>query len=158
MGIGFKAIGGIRKKGADLSKLSQIIVPLAFKDRNRPQSRRGSGKFVRSNQSTGKLIDSYDLKTISKEMTDLRKFFDQVKTKSQDPVLMKSEEMDMVRLVLSELEERLDELEEEITNTRDTEMSKRDIWRAGVDIQAIEEKIEVIIYSAPKGKRHSNFW
>jgi len=91
-------------------------------------------------------------------MSDLRKTFERVKHLSQSADVMKSEEVDNIRLVLSELEERLEELTQEVLETRDSEMSKRDVWRVSVDLQAIEEKIEVVAESTQKTKRRSNFW
>jgi len=141
-----------------LKTLRQLMVPVSFKDRNRPQSRAGSGRFVRANQLNEKNVDSQELKELKKEMSDLRKTFERVKHLSQSADVMKSEEVDNIRLVLSELEERLEELTQEVLETRDSEMSKRDVWRVSVDLQAIEEKIEVVAESTQKTKRRSNFW
>lgn len=156
--LGIKQLVELHKKGTELKTVRQLIVAVQFKDRNRPQSRVGSGRFIRANQSNDKKIDSQELREVKKEMSDLKKSFDRVKQLSQNPDVAKSEESENVRLVLSELEERLDELIQEVNDTRDTEMSKRDVWRAGVDLQAIEEKIEVVAESAQKSKRRSNFW
>jgi len=155
---GLQQLVEIYKKGTDLKSVRQLMVSVSFKDRNRPQSRAGSGRFVRANQLNDKKVDSQELKELKKEMSELRKSFERVKQLSQSADVVKSEEVDNIRLVLSELEERLEELTQEVSDTRDTEMSKRDVWRVSVDLQAIEEKIEVVGESTQKTKRRSNFW
>jgi len=156
--LGLKQLIALHKQGADMSKVRELIVPVNFKDRNRPQSRTGSGKFTRANDAKEERIDTQEWREVQKELEDLKKSFEKVKQLSQSPIVTKSEENDNIRMVLSEFEERLEELTQEVNNTRDTEMSKRDVWRGTVDLQAIEEKIEVVIESTQKTKRRSNFW
>ncbi|ETO15105.1 hypothetical protein RFI_22259 [Reticulomyxa filosa] len=124
--LALKELVSLHKKGTDLTKLRDLIVPVNFKDRNRPQSRLGSGRFIRANESTERKVDSQELREVKKEMGDLKKSFERVKQLSQSPAILKSPEVDSVRLVISELEERFEELIQEINDTRDTEMSKRD--------------------------------
>lgn len=61
--------------------------------------------------------------------------------------------------VLSELEERIEELTYEVANIRDTELAKREVWRANVDLSAIQEKVEVLLkhLSNKSDRRRSNF-
>jgi len=55
------------KKGTDLKTLRQLMVPVSFKDRNRPQSRAGSGRFVRANQLNEKKCRFTRIKRIKKK-------------------------------------------------------------------------------------------
>ncbi|ETO14916.1 zinc ion binding protein [Reticulomyxa filosa] len=157
---GLRRLCDLHRQGKDLTQLRQLVVPVLFKDRNRPQSRVGSGKFVRADDSShaSDLVDPNELKEVKKELADFQKAFARVKLLAQRAPIAQSSHVDRIRLVLSEHEERLEELAHEVAHTRDTSISKRDLWRANVDLQAIEEKIDVVFECSKNSKRHSNFW
>merc|ERR1712066_36930 len=88
---------------SDLTKLTQLYVGIRFKDRNRPMSRNGSGKFIRANSSKTLKIDPVALKEIERDMEAYHK----TAQLAQKPVITKSNQYANIQYVLSELEERI---------------------------------------------------
>jgi len=149
---------GYLKQGKTLEKLTMLDVGVKYYDRNRPQSKLNGAKFVRANDAQNQNVDPTKLKEIEKEMKDLQKLFKQVTDLMSKPQIMKSEQYPMVSKVLADMEERIEELTHEVRNTRDTELSKRDVWRATVDLTAIQEKAQVLIKESKNAKRNSSIW
>ena len=147
------------KKESDLTKLTELYVGIEFKDRNRPMSRQGSGQFIRANSSKNLKIDPVALKEIERDMESLHKTYHKTAQMAQKPVITKSNQYGNIQYVLSELEERIEELTYEVANIRDTELAKREVWRANVDLSAIQEKVEVLSskLSSKTNRRKSNF-
>lgn len=50
----------------------------------------------------------------------------------------------------------MEELTQEVANIRDTELAKREVWRANVDLNAMLEKVEVL--SKLGDRRKSNLF
>ena len=71
------------KEGKDVSKIDTLDVGVKFRDRNRPKSRRGSGNFVRANNSKHLKIDPEALKQIERDMEVLLKTFQRVSQLAQ---------------------------------------------------------------------------
>jgi len=148
------------QRDSDLSKLKELFVGIVFKDRNRPKSRKGYGsKFIRANSSTNLKVDPAALKEIERDMETLHKTYFKTSQLAQKPVITKSNQYANIQYVLSELEERIEELTYEVANIRDTELAKREVWRANVDLTAIMEKVEVLSskLSSKTNRRKSNF-
>jgi len=62
-----------------------------------------------------------------------------------NPIIQVSPEYHSTQQILSELEERIDELTEEVRNTRNTKIAENDVWRTKVDLESLREKIRVLI-------------
>jgi len=77
------------------------------------------------------LID--DLKSITKYLHELKKL-------AQHEAVQKSYEGIGINQIISDLEERNEELKHEVINTRNTKIAENDVWRTRVDIQALREK------------------
>merc|ERR1719216_141951 len=148
-----------KKRESDLTAVNELFVGILFKDRNRPMSRQGSGNFIRANSSKNLKIDPVALKEIEKDMDNLSKTYSKTIAMSQKPLITKSNQYANIQYVLSELEERIEELTYEVANIRDTELAKREVWRANVDLSAIQEKVEVLLkhLSSKTNRRKSNF-
>jgi hypothetical protein len=149
-----------KSKSVDITQLKVLKCGIHFKDRNRPMSRAGSGKFMRANNSKTLKIDPMALREIERDMEGLHKTYQKVAQMSQKATILSSDEYPNIQYVLSELEERIEELTYEVANIRDTELAKREVWRANVDLNAIEEKVEVLqkLSSSSFGnRRRSNF-
>jgi len=149
----------VKKRESDLSSMKTLFVGIEFKDRNRPMSRQGSGNFIRANSSKNLKIDPVALKEIEKDMESLSKTYSKTIAMSQKPLITKSNQYANIQYVLSELEERIEELTYEVANIRDTELAKREVWRANVDLSAIQEKVEVLLkhLGNKSDRRKSNF-
>ena len=100
---------------------------------------------MRANNSRQFKIDPVAMKQIERDMDALRRNFTRITQLAQRRNIARSHEYENISQVLSELEERIEELTHEVNNTRDTDMSKRDVWRANVDLSAIGEKTEVLM-------------
>jgi len=148
-----------KKRESDLTAIKELFVGILFKDRNRPMSRQGSGNFIRANSSKNLKIDPVALKEIEKDMENLSKTYAKTTQMSQKPLITKSNQYSNIQCVLSELEERIEELTYEVANIRDTELAKREVWRANVDLSAIQEKVEVLLkhLGNKSDRRRSNF-
>ena len=59
--------------------------------------------------------------------------------------LQSGEEWKSIEQILSELEERIEELEHEVINTRNTKIAENDVWRTRIDMEALKEKIQVLV-------------
>merc|ERR1712154_42564 len=150
------------KREEDLTALKEVFVGIVFKDRNRPSSRQGSGNFIRANSSKNLKIDPIALKEIERDMDALNKAYAKTSALAAKPVITESNQYQNINYVLSELEERIEELKYEVANIRDTELAKREVWRANVDLSAIQEKVEVLLKhlgsrSSKADRRKSNF-
>jgi len=150
------------KREEELSAVKEIFVGIVFKDRNRPSSRQGSGNFVRANSSKNLKIDPIALKEIERDMEALNKAYAKTSAMAAKPVITESNQYQNINFVLSELEERIEELKYEVANIRDTELAKREVWRANVDLTAVQEKVEVLLKhlgsrSSKADRRKSNF-
>jgi len=151
-----------RKREEDLTALKEVFVGIVFKDRNRPSSRQGSGNFIRANSSKNLKIDPMALKEIERDMEALNKAYQKTSALAARAVITESNQYQNINYVLSELEERIEELKYEVANIRDTELAKREVWRANVDLSAIQEKVEVLLKhlgsrSSKADRRKSNF-
>merc|ERR1712048_678725 len=80
----------LKKNESDLTKLTQLYVGIRFKDRNRPMSRNGSGKFIRANSSKTLKIDPVALKEIERDMEALHKNYHKTAQLAQKAVITKS--------------------------------------------------------------------
>jgi len=148
-----------KKRESDLTAIKELFVGIKFKDRNRPKSRQGSGHFIRANSSKNLKIDPVALREIEKDMETLSKAYAKTILMSQKPLIQQSNQYQNIQYVLSELEERIEELTYEVSNIRDTELAKREVWRANVDLSAIQEKVEVLLkhLGNKSDRRRSNF-
>mmetsp|Transcript_40427 Transcript_40427/g.64821 ORF Transcript_40427/g.64821 Transcript_40427/m.64821 type:complete len:508 (+) Transcript_40427:2038-3561(+) len=148
------------KRESDLTACKEMYVGIHFKDRNRPMSRQGSGHFIRANSSKTLKIDPVALKEIERDMESLHKTYLKTSQLAQKTAITHSAQYKNIQYVLSELEERIEELSYEVANIRDTELAKREVWRANVDLSAIQEKVEVLLSrknTKTDNRRKSNF-
>jgi len=148
----------MRKNNEDLTKLKELDVGIRFRDRNRPRTRQGSGNFIRANNAKEMKVDPTACEEIRKEMDFINKTFERTVDLASKPEICKSAEHANIQHVISELEERLDELRYELENIRDTELAKREVWRVNVDLSAILEKIEVLLKFGTEARKSKNFF
>ncbi|ETO16422.1 hypothetical protein RFI_20917 [Reticulomyxa filosa] len=159
-------------RGEDLSALKSLEVSVDFKDRSRPHTRKRSSDFIRSHEMKD---DEFDPAVQRRLMEDLRLIansFHHIKESARNDAiqvtlfysqnmkgelepfcLFKSHEGTSINQILSELEERIDELQYEFSNTRNTKIAENDVWRVQVDLHALQEKIAVLIRESNKKKR-----
>jgi len=130
--------------GEDLSALRSLEVNVNFKDRNRPQTRKHCGRFLRSDKVSEQDIDPAAYRRVLNDFKALRVLFQQVKELAQNETVQKSSESLSTNQILSELEERIEELKDEIANAKSIKIAQHDIWRTRVDIEALREKIYVL--------------
>jgi len=132
------------RRGEDISKLRSLEVSVDFKDRNRPQSRSHSGNFLRSHETKDKEVDPTLYQKLVDDLTSLNKNFQEIKKLARDEAVQRSHEGTSINQILSELEERIEELKHEVVNTRSTKIAENDVWRTRVDMQALRENILVL--------------
>jgi len=156
--LSLRKLAELYKNKEDISKLKELNVGIRFRDRNRPRTRQGSGKFVRANNTKEMKVDPSALAEIQKEMEYVNKTFERTVELAATPQIAKSEEHRNIQQVISELEERFEELNYELENIRDSELAKREVWRINVDVSAILEKIEVLLKYGPEQRRSKNFF
>jgi len=145
-------------RGEDLSALRSLEVSVNYKDRNRPQTRKNSGPSLRSDKAAVKDVDPAAYRRVVGDLEALRVLFQQVKALAQNESVQKSSESSSINQILSELEERIEELQDEVANVRSTKIAKHDIWRTRVDIQALREKICVLAKENKRKFTKSNLW
>jgi len=133
------------RRGQDLSTLVSLEISVNFKDRNRPQSQNHSGAFLRSHETKEKDVDPKLYQQLIDDLMGITKYLQELRKLAQHEAVQKSYEGDSINQVLSDLEERNEELKHEVINTRNTKIAENDVWRTRVDIQALREKILVLI-------------
>merc|ERR1712176_1076981 len=134
----------MKKKGESLNKLEKLEVEVDFRDRNRPQSRNHSGNFLRSHETKERQVDPILQKKLIDDIGVLRKTFIEVSREANNPIIQSTKEYESIEQILSELEERVEELEHEVRNTRNTKIAENDVWRTRIDLESLREKIKVI--------------
>jgi len=132
-------------KGEDLQKINKVEVEIDFRDRNRPQSRKHSGHFLRSHETKEHDIDPILYRKLLDDLESLKKLYQEIGLEINKPAVMASSEYHSIQQILSELEERIEELCEEVRNTRNTKMAENDVWRTKIDLESLKQKIHVII-------------
>merc|ERR1712130_27668 len=121
----------MKKKGENLNKLEKLEVEVDFRDRNRPQSRNHSGNFLRSHETKERQVDPILQKKLIDDIAVLRKTFIEVSREANNPIVQSTKEYESIEQILSELEERIEELDHEV-------------WRTRIDLESLREKIRVI--------------
>merc|ERR1712176_532588 len=140
----------MKKKGESLNKLEKLEVEVDFRDRNRPQSRNHSGNFLRSHETKERQVDPILQKKLIDDIAVLRKTFIEISREANNPIVQSTKEYESIEQILSELEERVEELDHEVRNTRNTKIAENDVWRTRIDLESLREKIKVI------NKQHKN--
>jgi len=151
-----KKLVDLYKNKEDITKLKELDVGIRFYDRNRPNSRQGSANFIRANNSKQLHVDPAAVKEAQKEMEMARATFKTILALSSKQEFTMPESANVLQ-VISELEERMDELSYELENIRDSELAKRETWRLNVDATTVLEKIEVLLKSNHKQTKASFF-
>jgi len=134
----------MKRKGESLSQLEKLEVEVDFRDRNRPQSRNHSGNFLRSHETKERQVDPILQKKLIDDIGVLRKTFIEVSREANNPIIQSTKEYESIEQILSELEERVEELEHEVRNTRNTKIAENDVWRTRIDLESLRDKIKVI--------------
>merc|ERR1711933_217753 len=145
MGEALRRLRDIKKKGdITLSKIDKLNVEVDFRDRNRPQSRNHSGNFLRSHETKERSVDPILQRKLIDDIAGLRKTFIEISREANNPIVQSTKEYTSIEQILSELEERVEELDHEVRNTRDTKIAENDVWRTRIDLESLRDKIKVI--------------
>lgn len=137
------------KQGQNMSILSKIwINGLDYLDRNRPARCLKGRNVVRANapkKAHERKFNPRIHEQVLNELNKHRKACNKLATavNSAEVRHHQSEHGNILKAV-TDLEERLDELLVETRESMDTDISKRDVWRFGVDLGALEEKVKVL--------------
>eukprot|EP01083_Nonionella_stella_P026789 73769_1 len=134
----------LKRKGEALNKLDTLHVEVDFRDRNRPQSRHHSGNFLRSHETKERSVDPMLQRKLIDDIAALRKQFIEISREANNPIVQSTKEYESIEQILSELEERIEELDHEVRNTRNTKIAENDVWRTRIDLESLREKIKVI--------------
>merc|ERR1712176_356973 len=132
----------MKRKGENLSKMEKLEVEVDFRDRNRPQSRNHSGNFLRSHETKDREVDPALQKKLIDDIANLRKQFLEISREANNPIVQSTKEYTSIEQILSELEERVEELDHEVRNTRNTKIAENDVWRTRIDLESLREKIK----------------
>lgn len=144
-------VGALRKlrdaarRGEDLSRIDELKVEVDFRDRNRPQTRQHSGNFLRGHETKKREVDPVLHRKLIEDVDVLKKTFAEIKKLSASDALKTHPEFLSISQILSELEERIEELTLEVKHTRNTKIAENDVWRTRIDMEALREKIRVLI-------------
>ena len=133
-----------RKGDTKLSSMDKLMVEVDFRDRNRPQSRNHSGNFLRSHETKEREVDPILQRKLIDDIGGLRKQFIEISREANNPIVQSTKEYESIEQILSELEERIEELDHEVRNTRNTKIAENDVWRTRIDLESLREKIKVI--------------
>jgi len=127
------------------------ISGLNYFDRNRPKRELKNVSLERPNKVRGKNKGSkIDFRLHQKNNIDVQRFqkrYQKLKKMASNVNVRNSYDYDNLSVSLTALEDRLEELVVETQESRDSELSKRDIWRFSVDLGALEEKVKVLQYN-----------
>merc|ERR1712190_561428 len=134
----------MKKKGKNLKDLHTLEVEVDFRDRNRPQSRNHSGNFLRSHETKEREVDPVLQRKLIDDIGSFRKQFVEISREANNPIIQSTEEYSSIEQILSELEERVEELDHEVRNTRNTKIAENDVWRTRIDLESLRDKIKVI--------------
>mmetsp|Transcript_44857 Transcript_44857/g.40110 ORF Transcript_44857/g.40110 Transcript_44857/m.40110 type:complete len:526 (+) Transcript_44857:44-1621(+) len=134
----------LKRKGEALNKMDKLMVEVDFRDRNRPQSRNHSGNFLRSHETKEREVDPILQRKLIDDIAGLRKQFIEISREANNPIVQSTKEYESIEQILSELEERIEELDHEVRNTRNTKIAENDVWRTRIDLESLREKIKVI--------------
>lgn len=151
----------MKKRGENLAQLYTLEVEVDFRDRNRPQSRNHSGNFLRSHETKEREVDPVLQRKLIDDIGNLRKQFLEISREANNPVVQSTEEYASIEQILSELEERVEELDHEVRNTRNTKIAENDVWRTRIDLESLRDKIKVINKqhkSSYKAQKNSRRW
>lgn len=132
------------KSGKILRDFRVLEISTDFRDRNRPQSRNHSGKFLRSHETKEMEVDNALQKKCISDLNALRKLYQEINREASNPIVQSTTEFSSIGQILSELEERIEELDHEIQHTRNTKIAENDVWRTRVDLESLREKIRVL--------------
>jgi len=134
----------LKKRGHDLHAMRSLEVEVDFRDRNRPQSRNHSGNFLRSHETKEREVDPVLQRKLIDDIGVLRRTFLEISREANNPVVQSTKEYESIEQILSELEERVEELDHEVRHTRNTKIAENDVWRTRIDLESLRDKIKVI--------------
>merc|ERR1712087_314060 len=135
----------MKRRGDErLAMMESLMVDVDFRDRNRPQSRHHSGNFLRSHETKEREVDPVLQRKLIDDIAALRKQFIEISREANNPIIQSTKEYESIEQILSELEERVEELDHEVRNTRNTKIAENDVWRTRIDLESLREKIKVI--------------
>ena len=132
------------KKGNDLSTIISVKVPVDFRDRNRPQSSKYSGGFLRSHEAKDTQVNSELKNKLISDLDTLGDLYLDIEKEANNKIVQASPEYASISQILSEIEERIGELDKEVRNAKNTEIAKYDLWRTKIDLESLREKIRVL--------------
>lgn len=133
-----------RRGDKGLATMESLMVDVDFRDRNRPQSRHHSGNFLRSHETKEREVDPVLQRKLIDDIAALRKQFIEISREANNPIIQSTKEYESIEQILSELEERVEELDHEVRHTRNTKIAENDVWRTRIDLESLREKIKVI--------------
>merc|ERR1712087_676616 len=141
----------MKRRGDErLATMECLMVEVDFRDRNRPQSRDHSGNFLRSHETKEREVDPVLQRKLIDNIAAPRKQFVEISREANNPIVQSTKEYESIEQILSELEERVEELDHEVRNTRNTKIAENDVWRTRIDLESLRDKIKVI------NKQHKN--
>jgi len=135
----------LARKGENLQQISKLEIPIEFHDRNRPQSRKTSGTTTVKNDTIKKPIDPFMKQVLFNELASLKKLYEEVALESLNSIARASSEYPSIQRTLSELEERIEELNDEVSHSGNAKLVENGIWRTKVDAETLKDKIRVVI-------------
>jgi len=103
-----------------------------------------SGTTVRNDTIT-KPFDPLTKQGLLNELSSLKKLYEEVALQSLNSIARASSEYPSIQRILSELEERIEELNDEISHSGNAKIVENGIWRTKVDVEALKDKIRVVI-------------
>merc|ERR1712154_44225 len=92
----------------------------------------------------GRSVDPILQRKLIEDIAGLRKQFIEISREANNPIIQSTKEYTSIEQILSELEERVEELDHEVRNTRNTKIAENDVWRTRIDLESLREKIRVI--------------
>jgi len=129
-----------------LISIKEVWVNHKFVDRNRPKRELKDPNMIRPNTISYK-HRSIDSKLHAKNNSDveqLRKRYKKLTRLANNPDIRDLEEHVNLMQSLAALDDRLEELVVETRESKNSQMSKREIWRFNADLETLEEKTQVL--------------
>jgi len=140
------------KSGKSLVQIQQIwIKGIKFVDRNRPKRKLKNVVLKRANMVENRKVDPQLHQKNNSDVVRLQARYKKLIKLTTHAYVRQSEEYGNLMESLNDLECRLEELVVETRESSDSEMSKHDIWRFSVFLEALEEKTKVL-------KSNKNFY
>jgi len=105
------------------------------------------------NQMKVILIQLHNKKLLNELASLKKKLYEETTLESFNTNAQASSEFPSIQQILSDLEQRIEELKEEVVTTHNIKATKKSIWRARVDTEAVRDKIQVLVQENAPAKR-----